>query len=840
MTIKRIDRFWRVLFVIALVAFAVRITYVMVGKSGECIVSAPESGEIISSPTECIGGEQGRANDAVYYNGAANNLARGGGLTDPFITNQPAADHPPLTVFALAPISWIGDHVVPAAILDDLTNALLHRLTMAMIGVGVVVGIGVVGRRLGGERVGFIAASIAAVYPGLWISDGLIFSETVASFMVVLAIGAAIAARANPTPRNLFLVGVAVSLCALARAELLLLAPIFALVFVRLREPNWPRRLAVLIAGLAILLGPWIIYNNLRFDEFTAISTNDGLALAASNCEDVYYGSGIGLTSYDAGIGFGSCVELLSPRTDPTKVDQSTVSRIYRDRAFSVISEHMRRQPAVVAARIGRVWNLYRPLDMLQFNEGEDREPWATRAAMLSFFPIAAAAAIGAIGLLKSRRHDMWILVAPVVVVSIGAALTYGQARFRGPAEASLVLLGAMCIDRNLVGEPLRSRISSGANLSSRISALDGLRGIAVALVLLYHISLSAPVGSMPSVSHLLYQARAGVWLFFVLSGYLIFGPFAKALTNRSSTDIRRYALKRATRIFPAYLVALVILSIGFGYPATGGPDGWLRSLTLTQTFTSDAYNNRLGLGQAWSIAIEMNFYVFVPLFAGLVAWLSRRSGRDPIKCAWWGIGAMVACGYVWQITANGNVVRLYMLPNYFPAFGAGMALALLAVRTPPWFRSVVKFVGRWRIAVVTGALGVLALRAWVFTQPEGNASLQGFVGQFWFTLFAVPVVAAVVWSLDRPGVLSSRWIAALGIVSYGVFLWHLAIVERWRPSTFGLAETLNHNVIVYAIVFFPVCIAAGAASWFLIERPLLDRVHNMPGGQEKVASQVR
>jgi hypothetical protein len=460
----RLRSFGAALTLVAIAAFAVRLTYMLWDKGGECRIVLPDTGEVITSPTECIGSDAGRPNDAVYYNAAANHLARGGGFTDPFHPDQPAADHPPLTIIVLAPVSWLGDHVIPEAILSDLTNAFLHRLTMVILGTVVVAGIGLVARRVAGERTGMFAACIAAIYPGLWISDALVFAETLTNLAVVVAIGCALSAREQLSPARMARLGVAVGVCALGRAELLLFAPLLAFVVVPLRRPriasqitSWRaprdliRPLAVLAAGVVAVLGPWIAYNNARFEERTLISTNDGLALAASNCEPVYYGSGIGLTSYDAAPVSASpeeradsryCVERPQPPGD-----QSEVSRAYRSRALRVIRGRLEWQPVVIAARVGRVWNVFRPFDMVWYNEGEDRSPWATRAAIFAFFPVAGAAITGGRQLRRiGRTPALLVLLVPMVTVTIAAGLTYGQSRYRAAAEPSLVVLAAVAV----------------------------------------------------------------------------------------------------------------------------------------------------------------------------------------------------------------------------------------------------------------------------------------------------------------------------------------------------------------------------------------------------------
>ncbi len=469
---RRWTRFGRFLLAIALVALAVRITYVAWGKGGSC----PTGVEDVVAPTQCPSVDPDTPNDSTYYNSAANHLARGGGLTDPFRPDEPAADHPPLTVFALAPVSWLGDRL-PDSWIGDPTNQVPQRYAMALFGTAVVVGIGFAGRRLGrsgdlggpgdrgradrGDSVGLIAAGVAAIYPGLWISDALIFSETVTNLAVVLAILAALRAREALTTRRLVILGVACALAGLARAELLLFGPLLAAIIVPWREPKVLRRIGAVAVGAIALVGPWVVYNNLRFEEFTFVSTNDGLAIAASNCEPVYHGANIGLTSYDAAPADAApeikadpiyCVEIwdrddleMCPQRVAQCGDQSEVSKYLRDRTLRYIGNNMKWQPVVMSARVGRVWNLYRPFDMVWFNEGEDREAWATRSALFSFYPVALLAVVGGIRLRRDRRTLLALLV-PIAVVTIGAAVTYGQARYRAAAEPSLVLLAAVAL----------------------------------------------------------------------------------------------------------------------------------------------------------------------------------------------------------------------------------------------------------------------------------------------------------------------------------------------------------------------------------------------------------
>jgi len=438
--LRDLDRFWRVLLAISALGLAVRVGYVALAKSGPCTIRL--NGEVIGSyPSECAVGDQ------VFYNSAANRLADGDGYVEPFDTRHPphpgtgpAADHPPLTITVLAPVSFAFEHVPPFSWFGDATHVREQRYTMAVLGAVLVALIGLLGRAAAGERVGLIGAGVAAVYPNLWVNDGLIMSETVTGVAVVVALLLTYRFIRGPSVRAAALLGAVCGLAALGRAELALFVPLLAAPAALLvRDRTIGRRLV--LAGAAAcaagaVVGPWVVYNNLRFEDRTTISTNDGIALAGSNCDRVYYGGGLGLTSLDP-----PCIDRPHPPGD-----QSVVAGIYRRRALDYASDHMRRVPVVVAARIARTWGLYRPADMISYNIGEGRERWVSTLGIWTYYPLLVLAVAGSVSRARRRSIPLWPLLVPAAVVTIGVALTYGQTRFRAAAEPSIVLLAAIAL----------------------------------------------------------------------------------------------------------------------------------------------------------------------------------------------------------------------------------------------------------------------------------------------------------------------------------------------------------------------------------------------------------
>jgi 4-amino-4-deoxy-L-arabinose transferase-like glycosyltransferase len=449
-----VTRFGRVLLVIVAVAFGIRVAYVAVAKAGPCPIVLPDGTVGGVSPSACDRG------DEFFYNAEANNLALGKGFTEPFaaythpgVKPPPAADHPPLTVVVLAPVSWLSDHAplswfVKESLHDHIRE---HRYTMVLLGTLLVALIGLLGRRIGGDTVGLVAAGIAAVSPNIWVNDGLVMSETLTALTVVGAMFAVLWWRERPGRARAAVLGVACGVAMLARVEFALLVPLLGAVVVASAVPP-PRaehlKQGVIVAAAALLVvAPWVGFNLARFRDPTFISTNDGLTLAGANCDAVYHGNALGLWS-------------LSCASDPPPGDQSQVASALRRRGLDYMTAHASRVPVVVAARLGRTWSLYRPLDMAGFNQGEDRESWVTRLGLLVYYPTLLFAIGGAVVLWRRRRRlVLWVLLAPAFVVTANTMVNYGLARFRAGAEPSLALLAAVAVGALASSMRVRRRV---------------------------------------------------------------------------------------------------------------------------------------------------------------------------------------------------------------------------------------------------------------------------------------------------------------------------------------------------------------------------------------------
>jgi 4-amino-4-deoxy-L-arabinose transferase-like glycosyltransferase len=247
--------------------------------------------------------------------------------------------------------------------------------------------------------------------------------------------------------------GAVCGLVMLSRVELGLLVPLLAVPAAMTARGATRRQhlrfAAWAVAATVVVVGPWVLYNESRFADTTFVSTNDGLTLAGANCARVYSGHTIGLWLIQP-----PCLDDPQPPGD-----QSQVSAVYRRKAFDYIRAHKSRLPAVVAARVGRTWNLYRPKDMLFYNVGEGRERWVTALGLITYYPLALLAIGGGWILARRRRGLLWPLLVPAIAVTIDVALTYGQTRFRAAAEPSIVLLAAVALVA--ISQRVRPRVTA-------------------------------------------------------------------------------------------------------------------------------------------------------------------------------------------------------------------------------------------------------------------------------------------------------------------------------------------------------------------------------------------
>jgi 4-amino-4-deoxy-L-arabinose transferase-like glycosyltransferase len=366
--------------------------------------------------------------DGREFHLLANVLADAHAYVQPFLyfhaghTEIPTAEKPPLYPLALA---------VPSAVGLDTNTA--HQVTSCLMGAAGVLLIGLLGRRVGGDRAGLVAAAVAAVYPALVMLDFSLRSESLYVPLVAVCLLAAYRLVDSPSRRSGALLGLAIGLAALTRGEALLLLALLAVPVLGLTPRPGRLRLAGAVAvGFLVVVGPWLARNWIVFDRPAAISTNEGGLIAGANCRSAYRTELIGTWA---------CF----PVNDPAwGTNEAVISGHLRRRGLDYASDNAGRVPAVVGVRVLRVWDLWRPRRAAVLESGlGDRHLRAQQAAVGSLYVLAALAIAGLV-VLRRRGHPLRILVAPLVLVTVVAALTYGSTRFRAAAEVPLVVLASV------------------------------------------------------------------------------------------------------------------------------------------------------------------------------------------------------------------------------------------------------------------------------------------------------------------------------------------------------------------------------------------------------------
>jgi len=361
----------------------------------------------------------------------------------------------------------------------------------------------------------------------------------------------------------------------------------------------------------------------------------------------------------------------------------------------------------------------------------------------------------------------------------------------------------------------------------------DGLRAMAALSVIVVHTGF--PTG-FTTRQHFwgAYTARGeiGVSVFFLISGFLLYRPFVAAhLEGRPGPAVRPYLKRRLLRIVPAYWVALFFAA--YVLHTVSPPIHSVRGVVIYFGFLQIYFSHYIlhGISAAWTLCVEMSFYLFLPLYAAGVSALARR-GRDRARTEVIGLGVLVVVSEVWKVVVfahrSGQQTGAgTWLPAQLDLFAAGMLFALASVwwsgtrREPeilhrPWVPGA-----SWAAALV--CFWVVSTRIGLPRVPVYQSSLAQALGrQLLYGAFAFFLLIPAVFGPQDRGLvrraLRSRPAVALGVASYGIYLWH----ETWMLK---ILAWLHRPLFTTSFVKLTVGVAAlailsAAASYVLVEQP--------------------
>jgi peptidoglycan/LPS O-acetylase OafA/YrhL len=327
--------------------------------------------------------------------------------------------------------------------------------------------------------------------------------------------------------------------------------------------------------------------------------------------------------------------------------------------------------------------------------------------------------------------------------------------------------------------------------LLRRLTALDGLRTLAVMLVFAHHLDQHALPGGF-----------IGVDVFFVISGYLITALLLREYHKTGKIALGQFYVRRALRLYPALLVMVALITPIAAIDRIGEPvfDG-LAALSYVTDFWSNYFGHLTLLLHTWSLSVEEQFYLVWPLI--LIVALDRR----------WRVRPLVVLGIVMSVVITYGVYRAHVgrlaeiqwLPtSHIAELGGGILLAFAEVRGVG--RRLVSATGT---PVALAALGLLVVAELALPARWWAFPLDAVV--CW-----VPVAHLVIhresWISD-----SLRWqpVVWLGRRSYAFYLWHYPIILL-------LARQRDLAPLEIAAVALPCTLAITALSWRFVETPCL------------------
>jgi peptidoglycan/LPS O-acetylase OafA/YrhL len=368
-----------------------------------------------------------------------------------------------------------------------------------------------------------------------------------------------------------------------------------------------------------------------------------------------------------------------------------------------------------------------------------------------------------------------------------------------------------------------------------RFPLLDSVRGIALLAVVAAHSSFFMSLGGSGSLSHLRFDFSVRV--FFMISAFLLYRPWVRArLAEWDAPSAAAYGWRRFLRIMPAYWVALTVIALWLGISYVFSGHGLWTYYGLVQVYQPGWAVG--GLPQAWTLNVEVIFYAFLPLWGALMRRLRASSNAVKIRQELIGCLVLLGISFVYKvvITATGAIDGRGGVPlqlntlTFLDDFAIGMALGVLSAwyegrrDLPRALRVHDRHPGiTWGFALALAA--VCSLAVGLFGRVAATISGPEYVVRHYLlALIGVGLLLPALFGDPERGfvrrrVLSSRVLGYLGMISYGVYLWHFAVLlqlQRW-----GFGDVAAHTG---QWIWFPAALAGGVLlatiSWYVVEQP--------------------
>ncbi len=406
--------------------------------------------------------------------------------------------------------------------------------------------------------------------------------------------------------------------------------------------------------------------------------------------------------------------------------------------------------------------------------------------------------------------------------------------------------------------------------IKGNIYVLDGIRAIACLSVVMFHINLITtkdiqlwiPQSAPSLISALAFSGDTGVTLFFVLSGFLLFLPYARVLLfdEEKWPSMWQFYVRRILRILPVYYLSLILMVLIFRpqYLKIDHLRQWF--LFLTMFMDSSATTYKQINGPFWTLAVEWQFYLLLPWIALAIGWLLKHSFLKKrlltlTLClgtmALWGIGTRFLGVYVTEhpqanVLLPHSLIKIILPFIYGPPiaglhgkfledFAIGMfvsSLFVMAQRLPQEhrFHSIMEKCSPWLFLAAISLFVTMAMWKLNTSQPhiwggifDGLTGAYNIVGEFCFALsyglFVTSIIFGYAW-LRRPFEWKPlRWI---GILSYTIYMWHLILLQNLTSKLIPHLPILPNSIFysVYWLGLFFIIVPLAFLFFACIEKP--------------------
>lgn len=383
-----------------------------------------------------------------------------------------------------------------------------------------------------------------------------------------------------------------------------------------------------------------------------------------------------------------------------------------------------------------------------------------------------------------------------------------------------------------LAGRHVRIRPPKGERIPQRRD-IQGLRTVAVGLVIVYHIWPSVLPGGF-----------VGVDVFFVISGFLIVGSLVREITKKGTLDLLSFYERRIWRLLPA--ATLVLISTVLATVVLLPQSRWqsismdvimsgLQIQNWNQAFSANSYAEATALVSPvqhyWSLAVEEQFYILIPLLLlGGVA-LARKARLNATTVSVWVVAWATAASFGHSVlfSSSHHEIAYFATTTRIWELGVG-GLAALLLQTRGWQSGRFSILGGW-----LGLLGIAgsALSFSTSLNFPGYAALLPVVA----TLL---ILASGSRTCDAPeafsvtSLLSLRPITFVGDISYSLYLWH------WPVVVFYVFYLGREPGIVHGTVIAGLSVALAVPSYYLVEQRFRHGYKHLPAGLARVKTTSR